>query len=118
MGKGSSDPYVVMTCGENVKYRTETVKSCLAPTFNETFEFHFKDKKTCERAEIDVVVRDWDRFSKDDVMGSATLKSLLRSDRQKRLVNLNTDPAGGKLLVRNVGARSARIPLFSYTIMT
>ena len=33
-------------------------------------------------------------------MGSATLKSLLRSDRQKRLVNLNTDPAGGKLLIR------------------
>ena len=98
-GKGSSDPYVLMTCGD-ATHRTETVKACLAPTFNETFQFHFENKDTCERSEIDVVVRDWDRYSKDDVMGSATLKSLLKSDRRKRLVNLNTDPAGGKLLVR------------------
>lgn len=72
----SSDPYVVVypKGEEDKKQKTPVVKKSLAPEWNcdNIFEFEVKDNQS-----IIIECWDWDKFSKDDPMGSGKLVPFL-----------------------------------------
>ncbi|KAK7407498.1 hypothetical protein VNO78_09451 [Psophocarpus tetragonolobus] len=65
----ASDPYVVVSIGEQNMLRTSTVKDNCNPEWNEEFTLSIKDVKT----PIHLAVYDKDTFSGDDKMGDADI---------------------------------------------
>eukprot|EP00045_Choanoeca_perplexa_P009210 m.87977 g.87977 ORF g.87977 m.87977 type:complete len:510 (-) comp14798_c0_seq2:51-1580(-) len=67
---GFSDPFVVITCdqAEPKKVRTRVVKKSLNPDFHETFWIICEPTVT-----LTITVYDWDRWSSNDVCGTAIL---------------------------------------------
>jgi len=61
---GTSDPYVVLRIGKQ-KTKSKVIKKNLEPRWDQTFTFHFDNKK--EKLTLEVF--DHDVFSKDDHMG-------------------------------------------------
>eukprot|EP01127_Copromyxa_protea_P005289 TRINITY_DN15239_c0_g1_i1.p1 TRINITY_DN15239_c0_g1~~TRINITY_DN15239_c0_g1_i1.p1 ORF type:complete len:462 (+),score=82.39 TRINITY_DN15239_c0_g1_i1:11-1396(+) len=61
---GKSDPYVVITTGEDV-LRSSTITSTLDPNWNETFTIKYRD----DRTKICFDLFDWDRIGKDEFLG-------------------------------------------------
>jgi len=62
---GFSDPYAKITIA-NVTLKTKTIKKTLNPKWNETFAFDGIPLKSA----CNIRVKDWDRFSRDDFLGS------------------------------------------------
>jgi len=63
---GTSDPYATLSIG-NQKQKSNTVKKNLNPNWNQTFTFNAAPTDV-----LHVSVYDWDRFGKDDLLGSST----------------------------------------------
>ena len=78
-GKGSSDPYVMLSC-EGQNHTSTVVHKCLDPVWEEGFTFAAFD----ERAVLDLRMMDRDGLSSDDFMGAARVP--LASLRDKKLV--------------------------------
>eukprot|EP00940_MAST-03C_sp_MAST-3C-sp2_P002764 g2764.t1 len=93
IGKSSSDPFVVVRCGDEVEHKTRTVKRTLTPEWNESFEIHFEDEQAAEKATCSMTVFDWDRFTKNDKIGSAEIASLVSGSavRTVQLLGAKTD---------------------------
>jgi len=69
---GLSDPYVtigIVGQKSKSKLKTQTIKKTLNPTWNEKFELDVPSINT----ELIFDVFDWDRFGKDDELGSVTV---------------------------------------------
>jgi hypothetical protein len=66
---GSSDPFFVLKVGKKQIYKSETIKSNLSPTWKE-FEV---DTAVLTSANLTVDVFDWDRLSRNDLIGSASI---------------------------------------------
>ena len=67
MGKGSSDPHVVVTCGRAPPAKTAVKRKNLNPAWHEQFTFHTTERGAA--TELVVEVYDHDKFSADDLMG-------------------------------------------------
>eukprot|EP01119_Soliformovum_irregulare_P013041 TRINITY_DN3438_c0_g1_i1.p1 TRINITY_DN3438_c0_g1~~TRINITY_DN3438_c0_g1_i1.p1 ORF type:complete len:195 (+),score=65.14 TRINITY_DN3438_c0_g1_i1:80-586(+) len=66
---GKSDPYCKIKL-ESQEYKTKTIKKSLNPKWDQDYEFFVTER----RAELEIHVFDWDRFSKDEFMGRMSLK--------------------------------------------
>ncbi|MES1908715.1 MAG: hypothetical protein MHM6MM_001593 [Cercozoa sp. M6MM] len=66
---GTSDPYLTLVCG-NERRKTTTKKKTLSPEWNEQFEFHLNDPSL---AQLRLLMRDKDRFGKDELIGEASI---------------------------------------------
>ena len=72
----STDPYVkvyLVYQGKRVsKWKSSVKKNTLVATFNEPFQFDL-EKKDINHVELEVVVMDYDRFSRNDLIGTVLL---------------------------------------------
>ena len=72
----STDPYVkvyLVYRGKRVsKWKSSVKKNTLVATFNEPFQFDL-EKKDINHVELEVVVMDYDRFSRNDLIGTVLL---------------------------------------------
>ena len=72
----STDPYVkvyLVYRGKRVsKWKSSVKKNTLVATFNEPFQFDL-EKKDINHVELEVVVMDYDRFSRNDYIGTVLL---------------------------------------------
>ncbi|XP_074271945.1 protein C2-DOMAIN ABA-RELATED 11 isoform X2 [Silene latifolia] len=68
----SSDPYVVITFGNQVA-KTKVIKSCLNPVWNEELSFKLEEPLPIPNPILYLEVFDKDRFKADDKMGFAHL---------------------------------------------
>lgn len=69
---GLSDPYVGLVW-DNQKYaKTQIIKKTLAPKWNETFRIPMS-RKEMETAFLELKVKDWNRTSRNEFMGSVKL---------------------------------------------
>ena len=66
---GSVDPYCVLRLG-NEERKSSTIKKNYNPEWKEDFVFNITD----EKEELVVTLYDWDRTSKDDLIGCARVK--------------------------------------------
>lgn len=74
---GTCDAYVVLKIGRK-EFKSKTVTNTYSPVWNEEFEFHLDS--SYDREVLSLTVFDWDRNTKDDVIGYvsvpvSTLKS-------------------------------------------
>eukprot|EP01120_Amphizonella_sp_Union-15-10_P013988 TRINITY_DN661_c0_g1_i2.p1 TRINITY_DN661_c0_g1~~TRINITY_DN661_c0_g1_i2.p1 ORF type:complete len:335 (+),score=57.85 TRINITY_DN661_c0_g1_i2:72-1076(+) len=67
---GSSDPYAEVSINQQFIQKTRKIKKTINPTWNQTFDLPVPDPKS---AILHVVVKDWDRFSKDDTLGTCSV---------------------------------------------
>jgi len=68
---GFSDPYATLTlCG--AKHKTKTVRRSLSPTWEQSFLWA-GDRPSLLEGTLEVVVMDWDRLTRDDLLGSASV---------------------------------------------
>merc|ERR1711902_229117 len=77
---GFSDPYVKIYMNyqnvRSVKKKTHIKKRSLNPVFNESFIFDLPSKEgSLEDIQLEVVMCDWDRITKNEVIGSLVLSS-------------------------------------------
>ena len=72
----STDPYVkvyLVYQGKRVsKWKSSVKKNTLVATFNEPFQFDLENKDI-NHVELEVVVMDYDRFSRNDLIGTVLL---------------------------------------------
>ena len=72
----STDPYVkvyLVYQGKRVsKWKSSVKKNTLVATFNEPFQFDL-EKKDINHVELEVVILDYDRFSRNDLIGTVLL---------------------------------------------
>ena len=72
----TTDPYVkvyLVYQGKRVsKWKSSVKKNTLVATFNEPFQFNF-EKKDINDVGLEVVVMDYDRLSRDDLIGTVLL---------------------------------------------
>jgi len=79
MGKAkSSDPYVIVKCGQARHGmielgRTNVVKKTLNPAWKQTFKFHLEGRKFRTSDSLVLAVYDFDTMSADDPMGEVAL---------------------------------------------
>jgi len=74
---GKSDPYIkIVVDGKEIK-KTSIKKRTLNPVWNETFAVEI-DGETFKK--IDLELFDWDKFSKDDSLGTVTLTPQILAD--------------------------------------
>lgn len=66
---GSVDPYCVLRLGSK-EHKSSTIKKNYNPEWKEDFVFNITD----EKEELVVTLYDWDRTSKDDLIGCARVK--------------------------------------------
>jgi len=69
---GSCDAYVILKY-EGFEFKTDTVAGSLDPHFNQTFVFPVDNRQ--DPGSLLIMVMDWDRISKDDLVGSARIPS-------------------------------------------
>ena len=67
---GAADPYVTLDIIGQEQRRSKTIKNTLNPEWKEEFIFDIKDDKE----ELLLTVWDWDRMSKDEVIGEVRLR--------------------------------------------
>lgn len=94
---GTSDPYVILTCGA-MKKRTKVQMKTLHPQWHEDFDFFFQAGTVIPSMEIEM----WDRdpSSRDDIIGKATVAIGGLTDlrqRQEWVKLSNNDKDTGKL---------------------
>ena len=70
---GSVDPYVVLRLG-NTEHKSSIVKKNYSPEWHEDFVFSVSDE---EREDLVLTLYDWDRMSKDDVIGCVRIEVAL-----------------------------------------
>lgn len=75
---GSSDPYVKIYLVQNgrriAKKKTHVKKRTLSPVFNESFVFDLPDDcKDLSNISLELMLLDWDRVTKNEVIGRLTL---------------------------------------------
>jgi len=68
---GTSDPYVKLKW-QGKEYRTERVNKSLNPTWNQSFLLDWEP--SIQNPPLTFEVFDWDRFTRDDSMGSVSLR--------------------------------------------
>lgn len=68
---GSVDPYVKLKVGTDER-RSQIVKRNYSPEWNEDFEFCIHD----DSQDLELTLFDWDRLTKDEVIGTARVKVL------------------------------------------
>ncbi|KAK3267060.1 hypothetical protein CYMTET_24357 [Cymbomonas tetramitiformis] len=73
-GKGTSDPYVIVSIGKDCLGQTKTMEKNLSPEWNESFKRHFTPSEFTPTAEIVLSIFDWDMASSDDPMGEVRIK--------------------------------------------
>eukprot|EP00854_Cymbomonas_tetramitiformis_P021345 gene21345-25651_t len=73
-GKGTSDPYVIVSIGKDRLGKTKTIEKNLSPEWNESFKRHFTPSELTPTAEIVLSIFDWDMASSDDPMGEVRIK--------------------------------------------
>ena len=66
---GSVDPYVILRVGEE-EHKSSTIKKNYNPEWKEEFVFNISDKEE----ELVLTLYDWDRMTKDDVIGCVSIK--------------------------------------------
>ncbi|KAA6362783.1 MAG: hypothetical protein EZS28_041688, partial [Streblomastix strix] len=69
---GKSDPYVVLQLEENRKNKRTVKKENLNPVWNESFTLEF-DPEISDEREIIAEIYDYDRFNKNDMIGSVKI---------------------------------------------
>ena len=74
---GSVDPYVVLRLG-STEHKSSIVKKNYSPDWNEDFVFSVSDE---EREDLVLTLYDWDRVSKDDVIGCVRIEVALPARR-------------------------------------
>lgn len=72
-----TDPYVkinlVCSGKREKKWKSTVKKNTLAPVFNESFRFDIPKEMSISDVYLEVLVMDYDRFSRNDVMGMIVL---------------------------------------------
>jgi len=68
---GTSDPYVKLAIGHNVKAQTKRIDKTLNPKWNETVYLKVQD---ASKQTLEVTVWDHDTFRKDDFMGQVNIQ--------------------------------------------
>ena len=68
---GKCDPYAVLKIGEQ-KFQSETIKNTYSPEWSQDFVFDI-DTANKNNVALSVQIFDWDRFSKDDEVGTARI---------------------------------------------
>lgn len=78
---GLSDPYAVLTLSTHPRknLRTKTIKKTLSPSWDERFEWT-GHRDELRGASCEVKVYDWDRLSRDDLLGTGVVKLSFLSD--------------------------------------
>ncbi len=69
---GLSDPFIEFSIGK-LKKRTQVVKKDLNPSFEEEMEFDIAPPLDGRLPDLKMVVWDWDRVGKNDLIGGATI---------------------------------------------
>jgi len=67
---GAADPYVTFDIMGQKQQKSKTIKNSLSPEWKEEFVFDITD----DQAELVVTVWDWDRMSKDEVIGEVRFR--------------------------------------------
>lgn len=125
---GSSDPYVkvYLLPDRKKKYQTKVHRKNLNPVFNETFIFSMSYEELKEQY-LQFSVYDFDRFSRNDLIGQVVLKELLdcteqeieytmeilcaiqdKVDLGKLMLSLCYLPTAGRLTVTVIKARNLK----------
>ena len=68
---GLSDPYATLKLFKK-KQKTSTLKKTLTPAWEQSFEW-MGERGELRRERLDIKIFDWDRLSRDDLIGSATV---------------------------------------------
>lgn len=82
LGFGSTDAFVNITYDGN-EFKTQTVKNSVEPQFNETFSLSIM--LVDDPGKISFVVMDWDRFSKNDLIGSCEVSASMLKEMCKKM---------------------------------
>ena len=69
---GKCDPYAVLQIGEQ-KFQSETIKNTYSPEWSQDFVFDIDTNAPVKDLYLLVQIFDWDRFSKDDEVGTARI---------------------------------------------
>ncbi|KAA6380012.1 MAG: hypothetical protein EZS28_024458, partial [Streblomastix strix] len=95
LGLRMNDPYVVLQLQGNRKNKTTDKKESLNPVWNESFTLEF-DPEISDEREIIAEIYDYDRFNKNDMIGSVKIPVRLNI---KKLSNSRMPPKAGNLYV-------------------
>ena len=81
--KSSADPYIKIYIYHNIKrigkWKSTVKKNTLVPIFNEAFHFEINERDI-ETISLKLVVMDFDRFSRNDVMGTVLIGSSVSNE--------------------------------------
>ena len=89
VGVGSADSFVTMkyinpsSQYNGTEFKTQTIKNSLDPQFNENFSLPIM--QVDDPGRISFTVIDWDRFSKNDIIGSCEVSSFMLAEMCKNV---------------------------------